>query len=374
MVLAQVLLSALAWAALAAAVIVRLRFGWVGWTLALLSLVLSLTAPVWSWNTLLGSESTAIAISILWLASVIWLSGRPTILRLVAGVAASTLLLATRPQLLVFIAVSSMVVLVWAARARGEWRVPLAAGVALLPGLGWATYRLLALAGEPAYRMYYALNNVVDKGGSYRVYALQRAPECEPLNALLSGPQPWTDIFGFRADGIMSACPEAYLWYRGPEASTVSWLLSSPINAASDFWNALPRFVLPVYTEGRGVPGPLSELIPPQAPMWLVSLVALLMGVVFAFLAGARWRVTLGSVLGLLAVLGAAAVTALLIWAADGIEHDRHLQPLATIIAAAALTMPAALTAPRRACEPSRAGELDDQEDRNVMRQSAQSS
>lgn len=194
----QVVISIMAWAALSIAIIMRTRFHPIGWILGVVVLAISLVTPVWSWNSLLASESTAISVGILWLAALIWASDRATGPRLTTLTIAGGLLTVTRPQTAIAVLAITLVYAIWWGRRRSAVLVPILAALSVVGFFTWGVYRLLSLATEPAYRLYYATNNLLDKG-SYRDYALSRAPACQPLNDLIVGPQPWPDLFIFRS-------------------------------------------------------------------------------------------------------------------------------------------------------------------------------
>ncbi len=67
-------ISFIVWSVLALAVLHRLRFTGVRWPIAVLTLLISLTTPVWNYNTVLLTESLTVSTFILWFAAIVWLA------------------------------------------------------------------------------------------------------------------------------------------------------------------------------------------------------------------------------------------------------------------------------------------------------------
>lgn len=349
----QVLLATAAWIVLAFVTWLRLTGSWVRWVASVGVLALSLTAPLWSWHLLLGSESLAISAAVLWLASLVWLAGHLDRPAWPLGwlVLASTVLLFTRPPLVPVVASVGVVCAAWAWRSSRRWPAPVLALAAIAASSAYAGVRLLLLSGEPKFRYRYAINSYVDKTDSFRAYVDQVGPPCEPLVAAVNGPRPWDDVWVLK-DELMSRCPELFVWLGGPRSSLSSWALAVPGDAAANFVAVMPTFILLPYTEARALPSALDGLLMPAWPVWLLSLVALVAGIVLAAAAGARPRVSWAWATGAGAIAVALAVTVFAIWGADGIEHDRHLMPLTALGVVAAFLLP--MTQPRRGPAPSR--------------------
>ena len=91
------------------------------------------------------------------------------------------------------------------------------------------------------------------------------------------------------------------------------------------------------------MPDWLSNGLLPDIAAWQLGLIGLVVGITAAWIAGSRLRM---SPLWLVAAViigffGLAHTYA--VWAADGLELERHLQPMSTLVILAALLLPATL-------------------------------
>jgi hypothetical protein len=351
--LVQVLVSAVAWSLLALGVLHRLRGHWPAWVVSALVLLISLTAPLWSWNMMLATESLAITASVLWLASIVWLADdhHRAWVGLTPITASAAFAALARPQLLIVIVPVQGVLLVWWARREQRPAAALAAGGAFAPFIAFAAVRLVLLANVPLYRFRYALNNIVDKTPSFRAYALETMPPCDQIPAALNGPAPWNDIQAMEST-LINQCPETYIWLKSEATSLPNWSIAVPADAIRNFTDVMPGQALTVWSSARALPNDASDLLlRPSAPWWWI-LLALAIGVAAAAAVPVRPRITLWGVLGigvcLLSVLAFLYVT----WGADGFDVPRHLLPALPMLTVAALVLPSTL--PPRAAETDR--------------------
>ena len=113
--LAQVAIATTAWVLLALAILVRLRWTPVGWFMTIIVLLFSLTNPIWSWHMLTYTESLTNSALVFWFASIVWLTARPSsaLKSLIPFSIAAILVALTRPQLLVFVLPTQLVILIW---------------------------------------------------------------------------------------------------------------------------------------------------------------------------------------------------------------------------------------------------------------------
>ena len=355
-----VVVSAASWLALAAAVRRAVPSPRIGAGLALWVLLISLTAGVWCWNTLLYSESLTMSACALWFAALIW-SCRvsPGGLASTSALALTTVLVViTRPQLAMIIPVITAVAGAWLfMRLRAMSSAALLLGSSVL-ALGLGAWRLLALQADPEWSVFYKVNNYVDKTMSFRAYADSVMPPCPPLQQAMIGPAPWTDAWLVR-DSFASVCPETYLWFRSDASDLVNWATSVPGDAIANFAAVAPSVTLIVQSQGRALPDWLSALVLPDWPVWLLLALGLAVGAALAFIAGARLRITSSWVLGALLIVGAWSAHVFAVWGADGLELERHLMPATTFAVIGAVVLPAALI--RRPGEVlSRRQEVDD--------------
>jgi len=343
-ILAQVIVYSMSWLVLAKAVLQRLNGTRIGPALAVVLLVISMTTPLWSWNTLLASESFSFSATTLWLAALIWATG-PGInhgLKVLALVAASAVLVITRPAMVIIVGAVLLIFGVWLWRRKSALLAGLMALVAFAPFAIYALVRLQLLSTNETYRYRYAINNYVDKTSSFRAYADANMPPCEPLVNAVNGPAPWDEVWVLK-EQLISVCPESFIWLRGSSTSLLNWTFASPGNAVSNFFDAIPQVMLQPYSVGRAMPDAISALIMPDWPAWLLGFIYVGIGLLLAFFAGARVKITPLWVLGALTIVAASASYLFAVWGSDGIEHNRHLLPLTAMVAVAGLTLPSTL-------------------------------
>jgi hypothetical protein len=176
---ALILISVTAWSLLAVALLHRLRFTWIRWPLAVLTLLFSMTTAVWNYNTVLLTESLTVSTFIIWFAAIVWLaSSTPTgsLWPLVGLLAAGGLAIFSRPQLLIIIVPIQVVLLIWVARKNQVAKLAWATGLGFVPIVAIGLYRMYQLSAVQLYQFQYALNNLVDKGSSFRPYAIENMP------------------------------------------------------------------------------------------------------------------------------------------------------------------------------------------------------
>lgn len=342
--LAQVLLYSLAWLLLASVVANRLHGSWLSPVTGIGLLVLSMTTPLWSWNTYLASESLSFTATTLWLTALIWARDRFQTpgAGVVALVATSALLVITRPAMVAVILPTLVVFGVWLWRrglrpAAGTWTV-----LGFLPFAGYALVRLQLLAGNDIYRYRYAINNYVDKTSSFRAYADSNMPSCEPLVNAVNGPAPWDEVWVLK-EQLISTCTDSYLWLRSDATSLLDWTLASPGNALGNFIDAMPRVLLQPYSAGRAMPDAMSSLLMPDWPAWLLVIIYAVAGITLAAVSGARLRITALWLLGAATMAASVFAYFYAVWGADGIELNRHLLPLTAMLAVALVVLPCGL-------------------------------
>lgn len=341
---AMVFLSAIAWSLLAVAVYRAVPRHGVGGALAIATLVISLTSPVWSWNVFLYSESFTVSALVLWLAAMIW-AARIRNFDIVGSsflAAAALLLCITRPQLAMVIAPITLVIAAWGMIRLNHVLASIITAFSGVLGGAIALVRLLQLQADPYWSVFYKINNYVDKTMSFRAYADEVMPACPPLPEAMQGPAPWTDAWVIR-DNLPSLCPETFLWFRSTDSNVLSWTLAVPADAWANFMALIPSVGFFVQSQGRAMPDPLSNSLFPDITVWQFGLLGLALGVLAAWLSGARLRITAlwlvaAAIISFLSVAHIYAV-----WAADGLELERHLMPMSLLIVLSALLLPPSL-------------------------------
>lgn len=337
--------SVIAWSLLSLTVIQRLRGSWVRWPLAVLTLVFSMTTPIWNYNTVLLTESLTVSTFILWLAAIVWLSNSSperSNVQLAALLLTGGLVIFTRPQLLIVIVPVQIIVLLWISRRNHVAKMALISGLALAPFIGIGIYRILQLSAVQLYQFRYALNNLVDKGSSFRPYALENMPQCEAIPAALNGPAPWNEVQALEGT-LMNACPETWIWFNSDSTSIQTWILNDPLAAVLDFFGSMTRVHLSVMSEGRAMPEWLSNVIVNPTEPWLWMLLYLFIGVGAALIAGVRPRVSLQSILAVVLAALSGVGYIFIMWASDGYDISRHIFPILPIFAVALMIYPSTI-------------------------------
>lgn len=339
------LVSVVAWSLFAITIFYRLSYTWVRWPILFSALLFSMTAPIWSYNTVLLTESLTVSSVVLWFTALMWTTqvSKERFWRPLIGLMLSaSCVILTRPQLLIVVIPTQFIFLIWVAR-RSSLRTPvLVSGLALVPVLVLGAYRLYQLSLVPLYQFRYALNNLVDKGSSFRPYALENMPQCQNIPAALNGPAPWNDVHALEST-LMNSCPETWVWFNSDAVRAPSWLLADPMAAWLDFFGAMPRVTLALMSEGRAMPDCLSNLILNPSEPWLWMLIYAALGAIFAAIAGVRPKVTLLNIAGC-AVIGIATFFYLIMmWASDGYDVNRHIYPVLPLMAVAFMAIPATM-------------------------------
>lgn len=342
--LAQILAYSLAWLMLAAVVTNRLRSSSVALLIGVGLLVLSMTTPLWSWNTFLSSESLSFTATTLWLATLIWARDRASTpgAAVTAVVTASAVLVITRPAMVAVVMPTLLIFGVWLWRREARPVAGVLTFIGFVPFAGYALVRLQLLAGDEVYRYRYAINNYVDKTSSFRAHADANMPACEPLVNAVNGPAPWDEVWILK-EQLINICPESFLWLRSESTSLLKWSLATPGEAIGNFLEAMPRVLLQPYSAGRAMPDAVSSLLIPDWPAWLLVIIYTAIGIVLAVLAGAKLRITPLWLLGAATMAASCAAYLYAVWGADGIELNRHLLPLTAMLMVALVSLPCGL-------------------------------
>lgn len=353
--LIQVLLSIAAWLTFAALIQKRLGESWASWMLPLLALLLSMTAPLWSWHLLLGSESLAISSAVIWIASLLAVRHYRSALTLALNTCASGILLVTRPQLFPVVLSVELIALVWRSREAHRTLGSVLGYTGVLTFAAWAVIRLRLLAENDVFRYRYAIDNVVDKRDSFGRYVEQNMPPCTPLSNALNGPRPWDDVWQIK-EKLIGLCPESFLWLRSPSTQLTSWSTAIPADALNNFIGAILAVSLPIYApKAQAMPSSLSSLLFPDWDMWKLVAIYALLGMAIAWSVGVRIRVSLLWLLSAVLILLGVLSFLFAVWGADGIELNRHLMPLTGLLPIVAVVMPTALGYRTRAVATDRA-------------------
>jgi len=345
--LIQVLLATFAFLLLIWAVLIQTKWRAAGIMASTLVLLVSMTAPFWSWQTLLATEGLTLSFSIFWLASVITSFNRnlqpaPVITALSVS---ATFLLLTRPQFVVLVLPASLLIAFALSRRTHSLPVFIATTAGVIPGVGFSLWRLLTLMGDKGYAFIYTMHNYVDKASTFRTYADERMPVCEPLTAAINGPAPWTDMAAIR-DQLINLCPESFLWLKNGPVSVINWTTQYPVESVSAMTAAMSDMIISPYSPMTAVPPAASSLLLPEVPAWLWLTVAWLIGIGLAFLAGYRSKPTALTIISAVVMAGSFAVLIYFTWASDGIELARHQAPWALFAIVAGLIIPITATDP----------------------------
>lgn len=357
--LTQVILATAAWSFLALAALIRLRWNPAAWVMSVVLLLLSLSTPLWSWHMLTYTESLASTALTFWLASIVWVSVQQgnALKALTPFTVAAILIALTRPQLLVFVLPTQLVILVWWWRQNKRLVPAISATVALIPFMAFATYRIYQVTEITLFKFRYALNNLVGKNASFRDYALSEMPPCEFVNQALDGPQPWNDVQALDRT-LMNSCPETWIWFQSDAVNMQRWMLARPTQTATEFLAQMQNIVLPLGPQASALPSLVSDLLlnPLYPLLWALGYAVL--GIVFAVLNRVRPKVTLLSALGILTIVATSLLHLLFVWGADGDSVERHVFPLIPLFAVALFVFPSTWPRVARSSDVSRSSDV----------------
>jgi hypothetical protein len=341
--LIQVVLATCAFLLLAWSVLIQTKWRVAGIIASTLVLLVSMTAPFWSWQTLLATEGLTLSFSVLWLAAVIMSFNRelrPALVITALSVSATLLLLA-RPQFVVLVLPASLLIGFALSRRTRSLAVFVGATAGVIPAIAFSLWRLLSLMGDKGYAFIYTMHNYVDKASTFRAYANERMPACEPLTAAMNGPAPWSDMTAIR-DQLIGLCPESFLWLKNGPVSVINWTTQYPAESLSSMTAAMSDVIISPYSPMTATPPALSSLILPEIPAWIWLAAAWLIGIALAFVAGYRSKPTSLTIISTLVMAGCFAVLIYFTWASDGIELARHQAPWVLFAIVAGLTIPVA--------------------------------
>jgi uncharacterized membrane protein len=351
--LIQVVLATIAFLVLVSAVLIQTKWRAAGIIASALVLLVSMTAPFWSWQTLLATEGLTLSFSVLWLAAVIMSFNRelrPAVVITALSVSATLLLLA-RPQFVVLVLPASLLIGFALSRRTRSLAVFVDAVAGVIPAVAFSLWRLLSLMGDKGYSFIYTMHNYVDKASTFRAYANERMPSCEPLTAAMNGPAPWSDMAAIR-DQLISLCPESFLWLKSGPVSVLNWTTQYPAESLTSMTAAMSDMIISPYSPMTATPPAVSSLILPEVPAWMWLAAAWLIGIGLAFIAGYRSKPTRLTMISTLVMAGCFAVLIYFTWASDGIELARHQAPWILFAIVAGLTVPVATA---RSPRPSKA-------------------
>ena len=199
------------------------------------------------------SESLTNTTLVFWLGSIAWLAARsPFALKSLISISiAASLIALTRPQLLIFVLPTQLVILTWWWRTNRRALPALGAAVSILPFMAFAVYRVQLVTEISLFKMRYALNNLVGKNDSFREYALAEMPPCDLVPQALNGPAPWNDTQAL-GDPMINACPETWIWFRSDAVNMQQWMLSRPSATLAEFATQVNNVVLPLAPPRNG--------------------------------------------------------------------------------------------------------------------------
>jgi hypothetical protein len=263
---------------------------------------------------------------------------RPALVITVLSVSATLLILA-RPQFVVLVLPASLLLAYAIARRTHSLPVFIAATAGVIPAVGFSLWRLLTLMGDKGYAFIYTMHNYVDKASTFRAYADERMPACEPLTAAMNGPAPWSDMTAIR-DQLIGLCPETFLWLKNGPVSVINWTIAYPMESLNSMTTALSEMIISPYSPMTAVPNEASSLLLPEVPAWMWLAAAWLIGIGLAFIAGYRSRPTALTIVSTVVMAASFAVLIYFTWASDGIELARHQAPWVLFAIVAGLTIP----------------------------------
>jgi hypothetical protein len=339
--LAQVMIATTAWVLLALAILVRLRWNPVAWIMSSIVLLFSLTTPMWSWHMLTYTESLTNSALVFWFASIVWLTAKSesALKSLIPFSSAAVLIALTRPQLLIFVLPTQLVILVWWWRQNRRPFPAVGSLLAIAPFMAFAAYRVQQVTQIDVYRMRYAFHNLVGKNSSFRDYALVEMPPCDLVPQALNGPAPWNDAIALEST-MISSCPDTWMWFRSDAVILQNWVPARFSQAIVEFGTQIQGIILSIQTQSSALPSFLSTaLLNPSYPL-IWALAFLIAGIGLAIAAGAKPKFSVLSVLSIAIVTSTVLLQMFLVWGADGESVERHQYPVIPMILIALLVFP----------------------------------
>lgn len=327
-VLGQVLFSCFSWIFLSWALI-RLFPGWLGLFTSVLTLTIAAQQSVVSWNNLVLSESTAISMTALWLASLLlFLKPSPRknlfALQTILLTLTTVLMTTSRPQLalIVFPVLITAIAYGWKKYSQlMRWLLSGISGLILI----YSMVRLASLSLWSPFGSAYT-QHLIDFRQSFTLYALEKYG-CSDLFTGLEG-----QLAKYSSD-----CPSLQSAITDNNLGFISWVLARPTEAFSTFVQWLSGdAVLPHYSSSATV------LAPEHANAFL-SINYSLTNIMLYFFAGAvvilaiRLLQRTASFSMLRFFLAAALLLCTLFyiflsWGVDGIELARHALPMSLFL------------------------------------------
>jgi hypothetical protein len=265
---------------------------------------------------------------------------------------AAGFIIITRPQLLIVVIPAQFIFLLWESRRSGTWKVS-GIGVGILAFFGaLGGYRLLQLSSDDNYQYGYTIHNFVEKTPSFRAYALENMPACQPLVDALNGPAPWNDVLEISRN-MVAICPETWFWFNTDAARFSSWVFEIPGASWSNFMAVIPALFFLAMTSGMAMPEWLSNIVLAPDQLWLWSGSYAVIGVVIALLAQRSLRDSLWGLISAALLALSGVIYLFVIWGADGYDLSRHIYPYVPFIGIALLALIPTVSQRRVAAENS---------------------
>ena len=311
---------------------------------------------MWSWHMLTYTESLTNSALVFWFASIVWLTAKSesALKSLIPFSSAAVLIALTRPQLLIFVLPTQLVILVWWWRQNRRSFPAVGSLLAIAPFMAFAAYRVQQVTQIDVYRMRYAFHNLVGKNSSFRDYALVEMPPCDLVPQALNGPAPWNDAIALEST-MISSCPDTWMWFRSDAVILQNWVPARFSQAIVEFGTQIQGIILSIGTQSSALPSFLSTaLLNPSYPL-IWALAYLIAGIGLAIAAGAKPKFSVLSVLSIAIVTSTVLLQMFLVWAADGESVERHQHPVIPMILIALLVFPSvwSLRNSRKASKPA---------------------
>ncbi len=327
------------WLILVWAIIRAFKGTFLGWMLSIFLLLLSLSTPLWSWNTVLLSESLTTSAVVLWIASLTWLvSSRVKTTGLLVWTSVSALVVITsRPQLLIVIIPAQLLVLFlyrqWVSRG-----VLISNAAIVIAAIGVGLLRIYQFMASGSFQYLYVLHNFIDKNDSFRAYALETMPRCEPLEQALAGPAPWPDTLTLGGN-LVPVCPETWLWFNSDAAQFPAWFFERPAETISNFFNVIPNLMFYPMSVGQALPSWLSNVLLNPQHLWLWTIAYVVVSIILVIAIHRSLPISVTGIVGGTLVAASIAVFVFIVWGADGYDLSRHMYPVVPFLGIAALAI-----------------------------------
>lgn len=324
----QILFSTFSWLLLSFSVL-RLFSGWIGMLCATGTLFIALQESVTNWNNLFLSESVAISMAALWLASILLLlkpSHNRVLLtyQLSIFTLTSFLLILNRPQAIILVFPIGIALVIANRKPVGKVSASIVTFSLIAIAIG-ASWRLFMIAKNSPFATSYTQHLLEFRIG-FTQYALQKAG-CSPIS----------NVSQNSFADIMNYCPNLEKLVAENKLSFMSWTFAQPNEALASFLKWLLSEA--EYMNYSSAPTVLNGYLANQVlgvgfPFLTIVGLYVAFAVIVTFLSLILQKIgfSLTRFWFVLGFFGLLFTYVFVAWGVDGIEMSRHTLPVLIIV------------------------------------------